>query len=155
MKGVTALAFASFVSFTAATGEAVAQTTKSLAGAYSLVSVGDLYGKNPAGILMFDGNGNYSLTITRSDLPKFASNSRLKGTGDENKAVVTGSITHFGRYSVKDKTLTFDVKGGSYPNWTGTSQARPLTVKGDQLSYKVAAPSGGGPGNEVVWKRMK
>ena len=108
MKGVTALAFASFVSFTAATGEAVAQTTKSLAGAYILVSVGDLYGKNPAGILIFDGNGNYSLTITRSDLPKFVSNSRLKGTGDENKAVVTGSITHFGRYSVKDKTLTFD-----------------------------------------------
>ena len=155
MKRVTALAIASFVSFTAASSAALAQTAKSIAGAYSLVDVGDIYGKNPTGMLIFDGNGNYSLTITRSDLPKFASNSRVKGSDAENKAVVTGSITHYGRYEVKGKTLVFDIKGSTFPNWAGTKQERPLTVKGDQLSYKVAVASSGAPGNDVVWKRIK
>ena len=157
MKGATTLALASLVSFMAISGATLAQTTKSVAGAYSLVDVGDTYGKNPTGMLIFDGNGNYSLTITRSDLPKFASNSRVKGSADENKAVVHGSITHYGRYEVKGKTLVFDIKGSTYPNWAGTKQERPLTIKGDQLAYKVAVPSAGaGSGaNEVVWKRIK
>jgi len=53
MKGITVLALASFVSFTAATGEALAQSAKSLVGAWTLVDVGDVYGKSvPAAIFM-------------------------------------------------------------------------------------------------------
>lgn len=157
MKVATALALASFMSFTAATGEALAQSAKSLVGAWTLVDVGDVYGKNPKGSLIFDASGRYSITITRSDLPKFASNSRIKGTPDENKAVVLGSISHFGRYKVKDKTLIMEIENSTYPNWNGTTQERPFTVVKGELRYKVAVPSAG-PGtgaNEVVWKRAK
>ncbi len=159
MKRITALALASFVSLTVASGAALAQSAKSLVGAWTLVDVGDTYGKNPKGSLIFDASGRYALTITRSDLPKFASNSRVKGTPDENKAVVGGSISHFGRYKVnaKDKTLVMEIEGSTYPNWNGTSQSRPFTVAKDELRYKVAVPSAGaGTGsNEVVWKRAK
>jgi len=157
MKRVTALALASLVSFTAASGAALAQSAKTLVGAWTLVDVGDVYGKNPKGSLIFDASGRYALTITRSDLPKFAANSRVKGTPEENKAVVNGSISHFGRYEVKDKTLIMKIESSTFPNWNGTSQERPLTVAKDELRYKVATPSAG-PGtgaNEVVWKRAK
>ena len=40
-----------------------------------------------------------SLDGPNGDLPKFASNSRTNGTADENKAVVQGSISHFGHIS--------------------------------------------------------
>jgi len=157
MKRVTALALASFVSFTTASGAALAQSAKTLVGAWTLVDVGDTYGKNPRGSLMFDGSGRYTLTITRSDLPKFAANSRVKGTAAENQAVVGGSIAHFGRYEVKDNILILKIEGSTFPNWIGTSQERPLTVAKDELRYKVAVPSAGaGTGsNEVVWKRAK
>ena len=159
MKRATAIALASFVSLAAVSGTALAQSAKSLVGAWTIVDVGDTYGKDPKGSLIFAANGRYVLTLTRSDLPKFASNSRVKGTADENKAVVTGSISHFGRYKVneKDKTLTLDIESSTYPNWVGTSQTRPFTVANDELRYKVAVPSAGkGTGsNEVVWKRAK
>jgi hypothetical protein len=142
-----------------ATGAALAQSAKSLVGAWTLVDVGDTYGKNPKGSLIFDASGRYAITITRSDLPKFASNSRVKGTPDENKAVVGGSISHFGRYEVKDKILIMKIESSTYPNWNGTTQERPFTVVKDELKYKVAAPSAGpsapGAANQVVWKRAK
>jgi hypothetical protein len=34
---------------------------------------------------MYDANGHVSVIITRSDLPKFASNNREAGTPEENK----------------------------------------------------------------------
>jgi Lipocalin-like domain len=61
---------------------------------------------------MFDPNGHFSEIITRSDLPKFASNNREAGTPEENKAAVQGSIAFFGTYTVDEsaKTLTQHVE---------------------------------------------
>jgi hypothetical protein len=56
----------------------------------------DFYGPNPQGQLMFDPDGRISVIITRSDLPKFASNNRQAGTPEENKAIVQGSLAYFG-----------------------------------------------------------
>jgi lipocalin-like protein len=157
MKHGTAIAIALSVALFVAAGGALAQSAKSLVGAWTLVNIGDTFGKDPKGTLLFDASGRYVLTITRSDLPKFASNSRTKGTSDENKAVVGGSISHFGRYKVneKDKTFTLDIESSTYPNFNGTSQTRPFRLDKDQLSYKVATPSAGGQPGEVIWKRLK
>ena len=48
--------------------------------------------------MMADANGRFSITVVRSDLPKFASNNRMSGTRDENTAIVQGGITYFGTY---------------------------------------------------------
>ena len=126
-------------------------------GSWAAVS-SDAYNPNPRGMLIFAADGHYSLTIAKSSLPKFASNSRLKGTAEENQAVITGSITHFGKYRVndKDKTLTLNIETSTYPNWDGTTQTRPYSVSGNRLKYTVAAPSAGtGKPGEVIWKRRK
>src|SRR5258706_5816917 len=68
-----------------------AQTTKSVAGTYSVVKI-PAYGDNARGMLVLDGNGNYSIIAGRTTLPKVAAGSRTKGTPEENKAVVDGSI---------------------------------------------------------------
>ena len=39
---------------------------------------------------MFDGNGRFAAQFMGSGLPKFASNNRLEGTPEENKAIVPG-----------------------------------------------------------------
>ena len=83
-----------------------------------------MYGPNPQGQQILDANGRYSLIITRSDIPKFASNNREAGTPEENKAAVQGSIAFFGTYTVDEsaKTLTQHVESCSLPNFNWTDR---------------------------------
>jgi hypothetical protein len=115
-----------------------------------------LYGPNPQGFASFDSNGHYQLLTARDGLPKFASNDRMNGTPEENKAVVQGSIAHLGGYTVNeaDKTITFHIETSTFPNWNGTEQKRPFTLTGDELRWRTPASSGGGTA-EVVLKRAK
>ena len=141
---------------TALAGNVAAQTTKSIAGTYSPVSV-PAYGDNPRGQMILTPEGRYSIVITRADMPKIASGARTKATPQENKAVVDGSIAHSGRYTIDDggKSITFHIETCTFPNWNGTTQKRPFSVKGDQLTYTVATPSAGGAPNDVTWRRVK
>jgi lipocalin-like protein len=103
-------------------------------------------------------DGHYSIVLTRTTLPKIAAGARIKGTPEENKAVVEGSIAHWGKYTIDDggKAITFHVQGATFANWDGTTQKRALKVSGDALTYTVTAPStGSGKANDVTWKRIK
>lgn len=137
-------------------GEAAAQTMKSVAGTYTAVTV-PAFGDNPRGTLILTANGRYAIVVGAAKLAPIASGARTKGTPAENKAVVEGSIAHYGTYTIDDKgkAITFNVEMSTFPNWDGKPQKRALTVKGETLSYVVTAPSSGGPANEVVWKRVK
>ena len=145
-----------FVSLALPAGDAAAQSVKSVAGSYTVVSI-SAYGPNARGRMMLGADGRYSTVITRATLPKFASNNRIKGTADEYKGVVEGSIGHYGTYSVDDggKVLTFNIEVSTFPNFDGTSQKRPFKVTGDLLTYTVTTASAGGPPADVVWKRIK
>ena len=153
-----------FLGVVLAAGDAFAQTTKDFVGTWTLVSAvteqggnkTDTFGPNPKGILIVDANGRYVLAIARADLPKVASNNRTTATPEENKAIVGGSITHFGTLSVNaaDQTFTFKIETATFPNWDGTEQKRAFTLTGDELKYTVPAQSGGGTG-ALVWKRAK
>lgn len=145
--------------------EAVAQTAKELVGTWMLVSITlekdgqktDMYGPNPQGQVTFDPTGHFSEIITRSDLPKFASNDRQAGTPEENKAVVQGTIAYFGPYSVSetDKTVTIHLEGGTFPNWAGTDQKRFFTISGDELNLTNATSSLGSGVARLILKRAK
>src|SRR5713101_7856454 len=136
--------------------DAAAQSVKSVAGSYTVASV-SAYGPNARGRMMLGADGRYSIVLARATLPKFASNSRIKGTADEYKAVVEGSIAYFGTYTVDDggKAITFNIEVSTFPNFDGTSQKRPIKVAGDLLTYTVTTTSAPGPSADVVWKRIK
>jgi len=145
---------------------AAAQSAKALVGTWAPVSAvvteasgakTEVFGPRPTGMLIFTADGQYAVVVRRDELPKFAANSRAKGTAEENRAVVTGSIAHYGRYTVdpREGTVSFHIQGSTYPNWDGMTQKRPFTVKGDQLTYKVPAPSVTAGSGELVWKRVK
>jgi hypothetical protein len=85
--------------------------------------------------------------LQRACLPKFASNNRMAGTAEENKAIVQGSIAYFGRYSVaeKERKLNLHYDGSTYPNWDGEDQSRLIAISGDELEIvsPVSAVGGG------------
>jgi hypothetical protein len=116
------------------------------------------FGPNPRGSMLLTPDGRFSMTILRSSLPKFASNVRTKGTAEEYKAVVEGSVAAIGTYTItgdKEKVLNLHIDGSTFPNWDGQDQKRPMTVSGDELRVINNAPSIGGGVNTQVWKRAK
>lgn len=138
-----------------------------LTGIWTLVSVENIlpdntrtrpYGKSPKGILIFDRDGNYAIQILREDRPKFASGDKTRGTNEENRALVLGSNSHFGKYVVNaaDRTITFKVEHASFPNWEGAEQIRPFSLSNSEFRYFVPnTTNGAGVTGEVIWKRSR
>jgi hypothetical protein len=156
------------VAVTSLSGSAIGEqkTLKDqLIGAWTYVSVDTvrpdgsrtaMYGPNPQGIAIFEAGGHYALVNARSGLSKFASSNRMQGSPEEYKAVVQGTMAHFGRYTVNeaDKTITFHIETSTFPNWNGLEQKRPFSLSGDELKWTTPVASGGGSG-EIVLKRAK
>jgi hypothetical protein len=149
--------------------ETVDQTRKSdkeqLVGSWILVSLtaGDgakqtmPYGPNPKGTMMVDANGRFSITVVRSDLPRFASDNRMTGTAEENMAIVQGCIAYFGTYSIDEAThvITVNVEGSTFPNFDGGTQTRILSFSGDEVTYLNPPPSMGGGTAKVTYRRAR
>lgn len=130
-----------------------------MASAHEILATGEritTYGEHPAGLLMVDGEGRYTLQIFRRDRPAFASGDKGAGTAEEYRQAVLGSSTHFGRVSVDaaNQTLVFDVERASYPNWEGRRQVRTFTYADGVLHYQVPAQASGvGTIAHSIWRR--
>ena len=113
---VMALTTAMSLGFALPGDDAVAQQKslkEQLVGTWTFVSSNaklpdgsPLWGNNPKSLLIFTNNGYYTWHVFRSDRPKFASNNRMQGTPDENKATMQGSLAYFGTYSVNEEDKT-------------------------------------------------
>ena len=115
------------------------------------------YGPNPKGTMMVDANGRFSITVVRSDLPRFASDNRMTGTPEENMAIVQGCIAYFGTYSIDEAThvITVNVEGSTFPNFDGGTQTRILSFSGDEMMYLNPTPSMGGGTAKVTYRRAR
>jgi Lipocalin-like domain len=140
-------------------------TASSLVGSWALTAADELqpdgtrvhaYGSNPQGILVFAADGQYTLQIFREGRLKFASGDKLNGTPEEYKDASLGMSCHFGHYSVDPAkgTITFKIERASFPNWDGTTQTRPFTLKGDELEWHVR-PTPDGKIPVSAWHRLR
>jgi hypothetical protein len=140
---------------------------KQLVGTWTLVSVDNIYpdgsrihpyGEDPKGLLVFDEKGNYAIQILKAVRPKVASGDKNKCTPEEYAALVQGSNSHFGKYTVDEagKTITFLIEHASFPNWEGTQQKRTYTYSSQEIKYVVTQTTQGGVSvvAEVAWKKL-
>ena len=140
-----------------------AQTAKDLVGTWTLESDTSTtpdgrtiqpFGPQPNGMAIFDSAGHFAIINSRPDLPKFASNNRMRGTAEENEAIVHGTFAFFGTYSVANGVIVQHIDGGTWPAWTGTDQKRTIaSFTGDEQTW-TTVPSFGGR-SELHWKRVK
>ncbi len=115
------------------------------------------YGSNPRGFMILDPEGRFSIILMRASLPKFAADNRVKGTADENQAVVHGSLALYGTYTVtnqKEHIVILHIGACTFPNWDGTDQKRVMIVEGDEMKLTNLSPTTGGVAY-LVWKRAK
>jgi hypothetical protein len=164
MKAVLGMALV--VAFTTGSGAALAQATQNqLVGGWTVATVVnedagqkfEPYGPNPIGYMSLGANGHYSIQLMRPDLPKIASNNRIKTTPEESAAIAQGLLSHYGTWKLVDpKTgeVTFHIQGSSFPNWNGADQKRFMMVKGDTLTLRNPTSPTVGTAT-VAWMRAK
>jgi hypothetical protein len=138
---------------------------KQVQGSWTLVSLYvekdgkkvEPFGSKPRGSIILTPDGRFSIIIMKESLPKFAANNRVKGTAEENQAVVQGSLATYGRYTVeseKEHLVSMRIEGSTFPNWDGEDQKRVWTVEGDELKVTVPKATIGGA-SYLIWKRAK
>lgn len=98
----------------------------------------DPFGIDPTGSLIFTDGLYFTDVLHRSDLPPFSGGDPLRGTDEENRRTVQGSLIVFGSYTVDGDGVFHDevVLGSSMPNWKGMSRDRSSlteTVHGDRM----------------------
>ncbi len=151
-------------------GDAAAQqpsAQQQFVGTWSLVAIHyvekdgrriEPFGPGAAGLLYFDAGGRFATQVMAANRPRFASNNRMIGTPEENKAVSQGVVAYFGTYTVDEaaRVVTLHIEQSSFPNWNGTDQKRAFAFAGDQLRY-TAASSTANPAEsaELLWKRVR
>jgi len=136
-------------------------------GTWSLVSIHyvekdgrkiEPFGPGAKGMLVFDAGGRFATQVMAVDRPRFASNNRMNGTPEENKAVSQKVVAYFGTYTVDEPNhlVTLHIEQSSFPNWNGTDQQRKFSFTSDELRY-TAASSTANPAEsaELVWKRVR
>jgi hypothetical protein len=115
------------------------------------------FGRDVAGQLSYDANGNMSALVARANVPPFASADLQGGTDAEVRAAVEGFVGYFGTYSVDlaAGTVTHHVRGASFPNWAGTEQVRYFRAEGRRLALSSPVRIGGRPGTAtLVWEPL-
>jgi hypothetical protein len=152
VKHLPLLAAALIVSLTASAQNA--KQTPDIVGTWVLAAADKLlpdgtrvqdYGPNPHGLVIFTADGFYSLQIYRAERLKFSSGDKFDGTLEEYKEASLSMSTSFGRYSVDPvkHTITFKRDRSSVPNFDDKTGVDPYELKGDELSWKVAARKDG------------
>jgi len=116
------------------------------------------FGPNAKGVMTLTSDGHFTLVNTRPGRSKFASNNRMEGTAEENKATVQGTLAYFGTYTVNEgeKGFTLRIEASSFPNDEGAEQKRVITsFTGDEMTFTNPTGTVGGAPAEVTLKRAK
>lgn len=117
------------------------------------------FGEQPGGQLLYDGAGNMSAQLGKTNRPRFAARDPALGTDAEVRDAFDGYIAYFGTYSVDEsaRAVTHHVVGASFPNWVGIDLVRHYTFD-DNGRLRLATPpiEVGGRSLEYVllWERI-
>ena len=115
------------------------------------------FGKSPKGILIFTADGRFA-QVHVGDVPRIASNNRLTGTPGEYGAIMRGSLSVFGTYTVDEdkKTVTYRIVSSSFPNWEGEAQTRTIDrLTADEFVNTNPNVAGGRGSASNFYKRAK
>jgi hypothetical protein len=116
------------------------------------------FGETPKGILIFTADGRFAQIHVASDVPKIASNNRMTGTAEEYAAIMRGSLSVFGTYTVDEakKTVTYNIVSASFPNWEGEAQTRVIDkLNPDEFVNTNPNVAGGRGSASNFYRRVK
>lgn len=82
------------------------------------------YGKEAAGIIIYDKGGYMSAVITRTDRPLLSAEDFGLLPDAEKLALAKGFMTYTGKYEILSDRILHNIEVAYIPNWVGTSFVR-------------------------------
>lgn len=117
-------------------------------------------GPNPQGIIMYTPDGYMSAQLARPDRPNFPSGDWFAGTAEDYTSEASSYIAYTGPFHVDEETqtLTHSMFISLFPNWTGQTQPRAVSLEGDTLHLGTVSPiqsSGRTVNSHLTWRRAE
>lgn len=98
--------------------------------------------QQPMGIIMYTPDGYMSAQLMAPGRKPFAANDFYGGTPEEYQAEGSSYIAYSGPFKVDEESgaLTHSMFVSLFPNWTGQTQPRVVSLEGDVLRLSTARP---------------
>jgi hypothetical protein len=115
------------------------------------------FGLTPVGYITYTPDGYMAVAFMPPERKPFGAADILGGTPEEKCAAVETYISYCGRYEVKGDRVYHHIEASLFPNWTGGTQERIVTLEGDTL--RISTPpllvKGKVQTAHLVWKRAR
>jgi hypothetical protein len=115
------------------------------------------FGEKPVGYIMYSPEGYMAVAFMSAGRTPFGAADILGGTPDEKSAAIGTYISYCGHYDVAGDRLCHHVELSLFPNWTGMTQERVISLNGDTL--RISTPplliKGKEQISHLVWKRAR
>ena len=115
-----------------------------------------LWGRDVTGFITYTAQGRVSVTITRADRPRAATEDMLALAVAEKAAAYDTCIAYAGTYEFQGDRVIHHVQVSLFPNWAGGDQVRLVELEGDRLSLSTPPMpvSGVMRTGHLVWERV-
>ena len=121
---------------------------RSVVGTWKLITYKDTsdagtesypWGKEPAGMLIYDNAGHMAVQIQRTPVVKLSSGGESALKRADKEKLIDTYTAYFGRYVVdwQKMTITHYVEGNLFPFYNGTAQLKTFELTDDRLTLKV------------------
>jgi Lipocalin-like domain len=94
-------------------------------------------GEAAVGYIMYGEDGHMSVTISRPDRAKFATEDLLGGDAEEKARAAGTYVSYCGRYEFRGDTVVHRVKLSLFPNWVGIEQESLVEIEGNRLTLST------------------
>ena len=94
-------------------------------------------GEAAVGYIMYGEDGHVSVTISRPDRAKFATEDLLGGDAEERARAAGTYVSYCGRYEFRGDTVVHRVELSLFPNWVGIEQERLVEIEGNRLTLST------------------
>jgi hypothetical protein len=113
------------------------------------------FGRKPVGYIMYGPEGYMSVAFMSASRKPFGAADILGGTPEEKSAAIGTYISYCGRYEVEGDRVRHLIEASLFPNWTGVTQERIVSLTGDtlRLSTPPLLIKGKMQTAHLVWKR--
>jgi 3-hydroxybutyryl-CoA dehydrogenase len=113
-------------------------------------------GSNAKGKLMYSQDGEMSVALVNSERNLFNSSDPLRGTVEERSEAFSEYFGYFGKFRYRDGIVYHDVEHCSFPNWSGCTLMRTVSIDENGLMTLATLPvevAGSIGIQKLVWRR--
>ena len=113
-------------------------------------------GEHASGLIVYLPDGLMMVQMTAANRRGLGTSDPVGGTESERAAAYSTCLAYFGGYEVRNREVIHHIDMSLFPNWSGTTAARPFELRDDRLILRTAPATVDGIAtvNEMAWRRV-